>query len=262
MTRVGLAALALLLTGPALAADPPTPDAHRQGFELNLGAGPLLYPAYPGARISRVLPFPYIAGGWGERVEFDLLDGLRIAALSAGGFSAGPAARLRFGRTTADDRAQLQGLRRFPDTVELGGYAAYEAGPLYLDLTGTQDVARAHGGAVLDGRALIGARLGAVAVQAGPALRAVTRAFDAAYYGISANRAAASGRPVYAAQGGLERAGALFNAEWRLSERLVLHGFVEYDRLLGSAARSPLVQGKGGTADQVYAGMFLSWRLD
>lgn len=260
--RAGFAAAALLLAAEGARATEPQPfDAHRQGVELNLGAGPLLYPAYLGARTYRVVPFPFIGGGWSDRVEFDLLDGIRIAALSAGGFSVGPAARLRFGRTTADDRAQLQGLRGFPDTLELGGYTAYEAGPLYLDVTATQDVARAHGGAVLDGRMLFGAPFGSVAVQAGPTLRAATRPYAEAFYGIEASRAAASGRSSFAPHGGLERAGILFNAEWRLTDKLAVHGFAEYGRLLGSAAQSPLVRGSGGSPDQIYSGLFLTWRL-
>jgi hypothetical protein len=57
---------------------------------------------------------------------------LRITALSAGGISLGPAARLRFGRSASDDRAQLTGLRSFADTLELGRFLGYEFGPLWI----------------------------------------------------------------------------------------------------------------------------------
>ena len=55
-----------------------------------------------------------------------------MTALSAGGISLGPAARLRFGRSASDDRAQLTGLRSFADTLELGGFLGYEFGPLWI----------------------------------------------------------------------------------------------------------------------------------
>lgn len=264
-----LAAL-LLAAGSAVAAEPPPPrplpeepppfGVPRQGFELNIGAGPLLYPAYYGARVQRVVPFPSISGGYGERVEFDLLDGLRVAALQFGGFSAGPAARLRFGRHTSDDRAQLHGLRSFGEAGELGGYVAYEAGPLALDAIATQDVTGAHGGAALDARALFGLPFGRLGIAGGPELRLVTRRYAESFYGIAPSRSQASGRPAYSAAGGLERVGFLVSGEWWLTGRLALRGFAEYGRLTGSAAQSPLVRA-GGSPDQFYAGLFLTWRL-
>lgn len=270
--RHACAALAALLlgAGSAMAAEPPPPrpvavepppfGVPRQGFELNIGAGALLYPAYQGARVQRVVPFPSISGGYGERVEFDLLDGLRVAAVRFGGFSAGPAARFRFGRHTSDDRTQLRGLRSFGGAGELGGYIAYEAGPLALDAIATQDVTGAHGGAALDVRALLGVPLGRLGIAAGPELRLVTRRYAEAYYGISPSHSQASGRPAYSAAGGLERAGFLVSGEWWLTGRLALRGQAEYGRLLGSAAKSPLVRA-GGSPDQFYAGLFLTWRL-
>ena len=245
----------------APAAAAPQAFAPRTGFELNLGLGPLLYPTYPGARISRAVPFPHISGGYGDRVDFDALDGLRLTALEAAGFSVGAAARYRFGRRLADDRAQLQGLRQFHDTIEAGGFLAYERGALYADATLTQDIGRTHRGAVLDGRALLSLPLGPVGLSAGPMIRAVSRPFAQAYYGIAPNRALANGRPAHSAGAGLERAGLLLLGEWHMSTRLALRGFVEYGRLLGTAADSPLVRGRGGAADQVYAGVFLTWRL-
>lgn len=268
--RLACAALAALLLGigRASAAEPPRPapeepppfGAPRKGFELNIGVGPLLYPAYYGASVQRVLPFPSISGGYGDRVEFDLLDGLRVAAVKIGGVSAGPAARLRFGRRTSDDRAQLHGLRSFGEAGELGAYVAYEAGPLFLDAIATQDVTGAHGGAALDARALIGVPFGRLGIAAGPELRLVTRRYAESFYGISPNRSQSSGRPAYSAAGGLERVGFLVTGEWWLTGRLALRGHAEYGRLTGSAARSPLVR-NGGSPDQVSAGLFLTWRL-
>ncbi|MEI6160214.1 MAG: MipA/OmpV family protein [Roseococcus sp.] len=252
--RAGLALLCLL-AGPARAVEVATP---REGLQLDLGAGPLLYPAYPGARIYRALPFPVISGGYGPRVNFDVLDGLRITALEAAGFSLGPALRLRFGRRTADDRAQLHGLRSFPDTVEAGGFVAYERGFFYADATLTQDVAQAHQGLALELRGLISLPMGPVGVEFGPELRVVDRRFAQSFFGIDPQNALASGRPAYRASAGLERVGGIVSAEYRINPSLSLRGFVEWARLEGSAARSPLVQ--SGAVGQVYAGIFLVWR--
>lgn len=247
--------LALGLAGGAAAAE----EAPRQGPLVELGAGPLLYPAYPGARVYRVLPFPVVSGGYGPRVQFDILDGLRVTALEAAGLSFGPAARLRFGRRTADDRAQLNGLRSFPDTIEVGGFLAYERGAFYADATLTQDVAQAHRGLALELRALVSLPLGPVGIELGPQARLVNQRFAQSYFGIDAQNAAASGRPAYRAGGGLERVGGIVNAEYRLNDRLALRGFLEVGWLEGGAAQSPLVR-SGGAARQVYGGIFLVWR--
>ena len=233
--------------------------APRQGLQVDLGAGPLLYPAYPGARVSRISPFPVLSGGYGSRLEFDILDGVRLTALERAGLSFGPAVRMRFGRHTSDDRRQLNGLRSFSDTIEAGGFVAYERGPFYADATLTQDMAQAHRGLALDVRTLLSFPLGPVGIEAGPQLRVVNRSFAQSYFGIDPINAAASGRPAYRAGGGLERAGAMASAEYRLADHWALRGFVEWAQLGDTAAHSPLVR-DGGSRQQVYAGLFLVWR--
>ena len=232
-------------------------NAPRKGPELWVGAGPIVYPRYPGAARGRLRLIPAITGGWGERLDFDLLDGARLSAIDSGGWSAGPAARVRFGRHASDDRQRLAGLREFADTVELGGFVAYEAGPLAVDSTLTQDPFGAHRGAVSETRAVLSAAHGRMAIGGGPFVRAVSQRFAASYYGIDAGLA---GRPAYDARGGFERLGWTMVAEWRPTDGFAVRAFVEAGRLVASPARSPLVRGDGGARDQVAAGVFLVWR--
>jgi len=233
----------------------------RVGFELNLGAGPFFSPAYPGSGSTRVHPFPYLNGGYGEWLDFDVLDGVRISALQGHGFSLGSMLRLREGRDASDARRNLMGLRSFSDTVEGGAFLAYTAGPLYADVSLTQDLARSHGGAALEARAFLSIPVGRVAFTAGPELRAVTRQYAQSYYGISEAEAARTRYSAYRAGGSLERIGGLAVMQWRVSEQWSLQGYVEYGRLLGAAAESPLVKTSGGSLDQIQAGLFLSYRL-
>ncbi len=256
-----LAGAALLLQAVPLSAEEPLFGQDRVGFELNLGAGPYFAPAYAGSASTRARPFPYINGGYGEWLDFDVLDGIRLSALQAHGFSLGPMLRLRDGRDADDARHNLTGLRSFADTVEGGAFLAYSAGPFYADATLTQDLAHSHGGAVMEARALLSAPLGRVAFTAGPQLRVVTRQYAQSYYGISEAEAARTRYPAYRAGGGLERVGGLFAVQWRMDDRWSLQGFVEYERLQNAAADSPLVRTSGGSPDQIEAGLFLSYRL-
>jgi outer membrane protein len=233
----------------------------RAGFELNLGAGPFFSPAYPGSGSMRVQPFPYINGGYGEWLDFDVLDGVRIAALQAHGLSLGPILRLRDGRDAGDARRDLTGLRSFSETVEGGVFLAYEAGPLYADVSLTQDLAQSHGGAAMEARLLLSVPIGRVAFTAGPELRVVTRQYAQSFYGVTEAEAARTPYAAHRAGGGLERVGGLAAMQWRLSARWDLQGYVEYARLLGASADSPLVRSPGGSPDQIQAGLFLSYRL-
>ena len=237
------------------------PPQEAPGLHLALGRGPYLYPSYPGGRTYRVLPFPYAEASSGTAVEFELFDGLRLNLLRNGGFVAGPIARSRWGRTSHDSRADLAGLPRVNDTVELGGFVGYTAGPLWLDVSATQDVLRGHGGAVLQAEATLSLPLAqGFGVEFGPFLRAATGSYAKAYYAIDAAASAANGRPAYAAHGGLERAGLEASAQRDLAPGLSLRGQTEFGRLVGSAADSPLVR-RGGSAVQIYSGLFLVWQV-
>lgn len=268
-TAISRLALAIVLAGATMAHAEtaangdtvPAFDAPRNGLEVRLGAGLSMAPTYRGAREMKVSAVPALSGGYGSRFDFDLMEGANLTLLEADGFSAGIAARWRGGRSSSDSHARLNGLRTFSDSFELGGFAAYDKGPLSLEATLTQDVVRAHGGAVLELRALAQGAFGPLGVSAGPQLRTVSRPYSSALYGIDQGEALASGLPAYQAKGGIESFGMVASAEWRLTGRTSLVGFANYERLTGSAARSPLVEGVGGSADQLELGVFLTYRL-
>ena len=255
------AAVVLAVAVPALAQEPPDFGQKRQGFELNLGAGATFWPAYPGSAVTRVRPFPFINGGYGEWLDFDVLDGLRLSALRGHGLSFGPILRFREGRDSDSSQRNLTGLRSFSDTVEAGLFLAYEAGPFYADASFTQDVAHNHRGAALDARALVSVPVGRVAFSIGPELRVVTQRFAQSFYGVGEAEATTSRYQPYRAGGGLERIGGLLAMQWKVTERWSLFGYAEYGRLQGSAADSPLVRTTDGSADQVLGGLFLSYRF-
>ena len=267
MSRMILGSTAAMLCCMVAMAPGPAPaeeilfGQERQGFELNLGGGPTFWPAYSGSASTEVRPFPFINGGYGNWLDFDVLDGIRLSALQLHGFSLGPMLRLREGRDTDDSRRNLTGLRSFSDTVEAGGFLAYTAGALYADVSLTQDVARSHGGAAMEARLLFSAPLGRVAFTVGPEVRVVTRQYAQSYYGVSEAEAATSRHAAYSPGGGLERVGGIVAMQWRVTDRWDLQGYVEYARLQNDAARSPLVRTSDGSRDQLQAGLFLSYRL-
>ena len=60
-------------------------------------------------------------------------------------------------------------------------------------------------------------------------------------FGITAAQSTVSGFPVYSPSGGLKSFGINVNAEYALSERWFLYSTVDFERLLGDVADSPIV---------------------
>ena len=83
------------------------------------------------------------------------------------------------------------------------------------------------------------------------------------YYTVSAQQAVVSGLTPFVAQSGLKSYGLGTGFKYKLTPQLNALGFVEYQRISGSAADSPLVAVRG-TPDQFSFGLGLSYdfRLD
>ncbi|MBU3031309.1 MipA/OmpV family protein [Paracoccus marinaquae] len=66
--------------------------------------------------------------------------------------------------------------------------------------------------------------------------------FVETYFGVSGSQSLSSGNPVYEPGGGFTMAAARVTARYALGEKTALTGEVEYGRLIGDAADSPIVQ--------------------
>ena len=81
------------------------------------------------------------------------------------------------------------------------------------------------------------------------------------YFGITPDVSARSGLPAYKPSGGLETIGAGVQVSYLLTEQIRLYSFTEYERLVGSAADSPLVRLRG-TPDQFTVGTGVTYSFD
>lgn len=230
-----------------------------EGTTLSLGGGAVASPSYLGARGMEVSPAPSFSAEIGRDVSIDAADGIRYTVLRAGGFSLGPIARYRPGRSRGSLPMRLRGLGGIADAGELGGFAAYEAGPAALDLIGTRDIG-GYGGALMEARATLSIPFGDPASQqgivVGPFVKVGNRAFLQKNLGVDAKQAAATGLAVSQPGGGLYMAGLEANAAVGLSDHWSLRGTASWGRLTGDAGSSSLVR-DGGRRDQTSGGLFL-----
>lgn len=267
--RVFLTLSLLAAAGAPAIAQTRNPD---DGWGLTLGAGALVSPTYEGDDDTRLSILPNIQLSYGDRFFASVQEGVGYRVINDPSLEAGPIMRVKFSRdedgdqpfaVTGDDSTDLIGLGDVDTSIELGGFVAYELGPVTLSAEARQAVT-GHEGFVADvglkwsGRnALFGPP---VIWSIGPRARLVDDAYNSAYFGVTPAQSLGSGLPVFEAEGGLLSYGVGATAIMPLTQVWSAVVVAGYDRIEGDAADSPLVRLRG-TPDQATFGVFLSYRF-
>ncbi len=238
------------------------PGAARQGnFRVSLGMGVALRPDYAGSRSTTLMAAPVVDLRWRDTVFLSTTGGLPSLGanlINEGGWRVGPVVRLRFPRQEKAN-AVLRGMGDVDWTPEVGGFVEYRAG--YFRLGG--EVRRGvgdHDGVVAELRADAVMRpADGLMLSFGPRLNLGDESFTRRYFGVDARQAARTGYPLHRPSGGVTSVGAAVFASYALTSRLSLTGIVEFNRLQGGAADSPLVRGGRGDPNQVFTALSLSY---
>ncbi len=99
----------------------------------------------------------------------------------------------------------------------------------------------------------------AMILSGGPRARYVTSGLESPYFSITQAQSITSGYPVYNAGSGFQAVGAGTQLKYRFNPSWATYGFVEYDKLVGPTANSPIVTGPGGSANQWTFGLGLTY---
>lgn len=190
-------------------------------------------------------------------------DGIGYSLFDFGQLKLGPVARLISPRKASAEPA-LNGLGDIGAAVQAGGFAEYWPAP-WLRLRGEarQGFGSEKG---VTGDIFLDA---VVPVQqfrlsAGPRVTFQSAAAVSPYFSITTAQAAASTvsgltqLPTYNARGGLYSYGAGGKVEYFVNSHWATHGLIEYERLAGSAANSPLVLQRGST-NQLTVGIGITY---
>lgn len=229
---------------------------------VRLGLGPVIAPDYEGSDDYNVDPVPAVSLRYGNFLEVDNNE-VKVTAFNrlfnanmGGGSSlrAGPLVRIDFGRDEADS-PDLRGMGDVDIALELGAFVSYqlESGTR-VRVRVRHDVIKGHSGtlAIADviqpfirsGRFVLGGVVQATWAS-GPYMRS--------YFGVNAAQAAASGYPVYRPGSGFKDINAGLNGNYRLAERWSVVANVNYKRLIGGAADSPIVRIAGSPNQMNYS---------
>jgi outer membrane scaffolding protein for murein synthesis (MipA/OmpV family) len=231
-------------------------DGAGDGLHLSLGAAVLYRPEFKGSKDYEVAPLPFVGFRYGRGDFYVALEGagLRANILPGGWLEAGPVLSFERGRDDDIKNLAVRRLGEIDDAINAGVFVRKRfdlaGGELKIGAEALTDTGKVHEGVLanvgLDYNHPLGERW-----SAGASLSATwgDRKYMQTYYGVSGPGALASGLSPYAADKGLENVEFGANLRYRINDRWSALGHASYQRLVDSAADSPIVA-RQGSADQ------------
>jgi outer membrane protein len=232
--------------------------ASAETWRVRVGLGAQIQPEWPGGDSLEVLPYPTIDIAKGDKpfgfgAHDDSFD---FELISTGGFSAGPAASLSPRRDESDVGAPVGDVDR---TVEVGVFVQQYIGEKVRLRGEVRKGIGGHDGFVGQIGADYVARDGDhYTFSIGPRLRFGDTEYMESFFGVSPEVSALTLLPVYDPDGGIEAVGAVASFTYSLGGPFGLFGYGRYDRLVGDAKNSPIVE-EFGSPDQFSAGVGVSY---
>ncbi len=249
---------AVLAAGPALAEEA-TADGTLSGrqYVLDLGAGGMVQPKYPGADEYIVVPYPIIAV---SRFYIPGLGQVADGEEKTYGFSIYPSFNF-YGERKASDSNDLEGTKKVDWSLELGLGVAYR----YDWVRGFVEVRQGfngYSGQVADfGLDFIAEPAENVTLVLGPRATWSSSGFMDTYFGVTPTEAMDSGGNLqaYNADSGFRSVGLAARASYGLTDDWTFHVQGGYDRLIGDAADSPITE--RGSENQFTLGAGVTYRF-
>ncbi|MGB7036375.1 MAG: MipA/OmpV family protein [Xanthobacteraceae bacterium] len=266
--------LGVLAPGLAAAADlpvqptsvPTAPAAYTPALPdwiVTVGLEGRIIPAFPGASDKKLgwsaLPLFSIRKQGEPPDFFGPRDSFSFSVINTPTFQFGPAVQI-VNQRKASDYAQTNGLADVDYAAQVGAFANFWPLP-WLRLRG--EARQGIGGETgVTGDVFLDAvvPIGQWTLSAGPRVTLQTAAATSPYFSITAAQATTANllQPglapltAYHDGGGLYSYGAGTQLQYAFNETWTAHAFVEYQRLTGSAADSPLVTQRGSPNQFIY----------
>lgn len=232
-------------------------------WTVTVGMGGEYRPDFEGSKHSGLLPVPIFSIRRAGSIEQfrGARDSSSIALIDFGYLRAGPAGKFVPERK-ASDHAELTGLPDVKAALELGGFVEYYPVDWFRARAELRQGVTGHHGTVADFSAdVIVPVMPRLTVSAGPRFTWKSTDATATYFGVDAAQALASGLPMYEAKGGAHSVGVGGKVAYRINPQWQVYSYVEYQKLLGDAADSPLVTLRG-SPNQTTIGFGASYSFD
>ncbi|MGH6828735.1 MAG: MipA/OmpV family protein, partial [Rhizomicrobium sp.] len=232
--------------------------------QVSLGAGAM--PDYEGA--SAYVLTPYLDGELHDGPYFVRFEGgaLALNLLDMGGFHAGPLVGYRLGRGDVSN-GEISRMRHIRYSITGGAFAEYEhraddpRSGERVTLSAADGTLNAQTGWTVVLRALVHRPVefvdpGLIAAVEGD-LTWADSSYMQTFFSVNPVDSAASGLPLFDAGSGMESAGVAFSLDQFLSRKWSVGLRLHYGRLVGDAAKSPVVA--QGSPDQFFGALVVGY---
>jgi len=239
----------------------PVEQATPSDWIITLGADGRSVPRYMGSNQSAMVPVPYFDRHRPGKPEpfHSPRDGTGVALFDNGVLAIGPVGSLIWPRRQTASLS-LNGLGDVGYTVQAGGFVDYWAVEwLRMRIEALQGFGAANGVTANLAADAVLALSPALILSGGARARVDTAAAESPYFSITQAQSIASGLPAYNAGGGWQAVGLGTQAKYRFNPTWATYSFVEYDKLIGATAASPIVSGPGGSTNQWTFGVGLTY---
>jgi outer membrane scaffolding protein for murein synthesis (MipA/OmpV family) len=216
----------------------PIPD-----WRINLGGGALIEPTYEGAKRYNVLPSGALDIRYRDIAFLSDGEGLGVNLVHGTTYRAGIALSYDTGRNHGDDPrlATLQDVRVTPEVKLFGEY-------FFLPFVLTGNVRQGivgHQGLIGDFGAYVPIPVSdSLYVFAGPTVTVANAKYMKAYFGVTPAEAANSPLRPYSPGSGVKDVGFGVTAAYVIVDNWIIVANGAYERLLGEAGNSPIVEDK------------------
>jgi MipA family protein len=230
-------------------------------IRVRVGLGAQLQPEFVGADRTTVSPLFHVNIARGTR-EFNFSapdDSPGIPVISNDGFSFGPAGNIQRGRENSDVGAPVGSIHT---TFEAGAFGQFEAKDSFRLRVELLQGINGHKG-------LIGS-IGADKIwrdgdryvfSVGPRVLFSNGRYERAFFGVSPAASLASDLPAYRPRSGVYAVALTSGVTYQLGGRWGMFGYARYERLVGDAAKSPIVR-QLGSRDQLSGGVGLNYTFN
>ena len=268
--RAAIAAFVAALSAPTVASAAEgdrrayVPPAPIYDWTVTLGAEGREEPLFQGSSRERLRPYPIFAvRRYGAPEPFrGPRDGLDVALIDEAKYQVGPVGQFVWSQRENANSPAVRSLGNVPWAAEVGIFAQYWWVPWLRTRTEVRQGFHGHHGVVsditTDAVVPVGPQL---TLSAGPRLTLATTPALTPYFNITPAQSVRSGLPIYDTKGGIRSYGAGAQARYLWTPQWATHVFVEYERLSGEPADSPLVTQKG-SPDQVTIGFGVTRSFD
>lgn len=238
----------------------PAEDGDGVSWSVAIGAGIAAAPDYEGS--DDYIPEPLLFARVQKDARYLSLEGTTLRANLAPGsrIEAGPLVRYRFSRGGVRNN-RVDAFEHVDAALEAGGFVTLKLDPLSVGLEASQDVAGAHGGFQVLGKANYAADLTSeLSTRAGVFTTYASHDYMDTYFGVSGADARRSGLDRYDAGAGFKDVGLELGLTYAITEQWSMSAIGRYARLLGDAADSPIVDDEG-SANQLFGGLSIGYRF-